>query len=114
MQIPETIVSADKQQFMESAAILETVGQNKAEGILYLEPGDRNFNSIVELSTLQGRVPVMVQTYLPAAVEGDKRIILLNGKTNWCSESTFTGVNFATTWQLAAQDRNYEQIMVPR
>jgi glutathione synthase len=83
--IPETIVSPEKQvirKFMESkgAAILKPLGNKAGEGILYLEPGDRNFNSFVELSTLQGRVPVMVQTYLPAAKEGDKRIILLNGK----------------------------------
>ncbi|TAF06353.1 MAG: glutathione synthase, partial [Nostocales cyanobacterium] len=44
------------------------------------QSGDRNFNSIVELSTLQGKVPVMVQQYLPEAKAGDKRIILLNGE----------------------------------
>lgn len=83
--IPETIVTADKQvirQFVQSkgAAILKPLGNKAGEGILYMEAGDRNFNSIVELSTLQGRVPVMVQEYLPAAKEGDKRIILLDGK----------------------------------
>ncbi|OKH39854.1 glutathione synthase [Calothrix sp. HK-06] len=83
--IPETIVSADKariRQFVESkgAAILKPLGNKAGEGILFLQAGDRNFNSIVELSTLQGRVPVMVQTYLPEALDGDKRIILLNGE----------------------------------
>lgn len=83
--IPETIVSANKQvirQFVEEkgAAILKPLGNKAGEGILYLEPGDRNFNSVVELSTLQGRVPIMIQTYLAAAKEGDKRIILLDGK----------------------------------
>ena len=83
--IPETIVSPDKQvirKFVESkgAAILKPLGNKAGEGILYLEPSDRNFNSIVELSTLQGQLPVMVQTYLPQAKEGDKRIILLDGK----------------------------------
>ena len=83
--IPATIVSADKQairQFMESKgkAILKPLGNKAGEGIVILEPGDRNFNSIVELSTLQGRVPVMVQEFLPSAKQGDKRIILLNGK----------------------------------
>ncbi len=42
--------------------------------------GDRNINSLVEISTFQGQVPVMVQTYLPEAKEGDKRIILLTGE----------------------------------
>ncbi len=83
--IPETIVSAEKQvirQFVEEkgAAILKPLGNKAGEGILFLEPSDRNFNSIIELSTFQGRVPVMIQTYLPAAKEGDKRIILLNGE----------------------------------
>jgi glutathione synthase len=83
--IPETIVSANKQvirQFVEAkeATILKPLGNKAGEGILFLQSGDRNFNSIVELSTLQGQVPVMVQNYLPQAKEGDKRIILLNGE----------------------------------
>lgn len=83
--IPKTIVSADKQfirQFVEDKGqtILKPLGNKAGEGILVLQAGDRNFNSIVELSTLQSRVPVMVQEYLPAAKEGDKRIILLNGE----------------------------------
>ena len=83
--IPETIVSPDKEvirEFMQAkeAAILKPLGNKAGEGILYLEPSDRNFNSIVELSTLQGKIPVMVQTFLPAAKQGDKRIILLDGE----------------------------------
>jgi len=97
--IPETIVSADKQiirQFVQEkgAAILKPLGNKAGEGILFLEPGDRNFNSVVELSTLQARVPVMVQTYLPAAKEGDKRIILLNGKPIGAVNRVSTGSDF--------------------
>ena len=97
--IPETIVSSDKQvirQFAESkgAAILKPLGNKAGEGILYLEPGDRNFNSMVELSTLQGRMPIMVQEYLPAAKEGDKRIILLNGKPIGALNRLSTGSEF--------------------
>jgi glutathione synthase len=83
--IPETIVTADKQiirQFVEAkeTAVLKPLGNKAGEGILILQPSDRNFNSIIELSTLQGRVPVMVQEFIPDAKEGDKRIILLNGE----------------------------------
>ncbi|MBD2778727.1 glutathione synthase [Iningainema tapete] len=83
--IPETIVTTDKQlirQFVEAkgSAILKPLGNKAGEGILILQPSDRNFNSIIELSTERGRVPVMVQTYLSEAKEGDKRIILLNGE----------------------------------
>lgn len=83
--IPETVVSQEKtviRQFVEQkgAAVLKPLGGKAGEGILFLEAGDRNFNSLVEISTQQGRVPVMVQTFLPEAKAGDKRIILLNGE----------------------------------
>lgn len=85
--IPETIVSRDKaviRKFTESqsqrAAVLKPLGGKAGEGILFLEAGDRNLNSLIEISTEQGQVPVMVQQYLPAAKDGDKRIILLNGE----------------------------------
>jgi glutathione synthase len=83
--IPETIVTQDKQvirQFVDAKemAVLKPLGGKAGEGILFLQAGDRNLNSMVEISTYQGQVPVMVQTYLPAAKDGDKRIILLNGK----------------------------------
>lgn len=83
--IPETIVSQDKSviaKFLETKqrAVLKPLGGKAGEGILFLEAGDRNFNSLVEISTKQGREPVMVQEYLPAAKEGDKRIILLDGE----------------------------------
>ncbi|MEA5571331.1 glutathione synthase [Calothrix sp. UHCC 0171] len=83
--IPETIVTAEKsviRQFVDAkgAAILKPLGNKAGEGILFLQAGDRNFNSIVELSTQQGKIPVMVQVYLPEAKAGDKRIILLNSE----------------------------------
>ena len=83
--IPETIVSQDKlviAKFIDEkkSAVLKPLGGKGGEGILFLEAGDRNFNSIIEVSTYQGREPVMVQEYLPAAKEGDKRIIMLDGE----------------------------------
>ncbi len=83
--IPETIVTAQKQvirNFVENKGktVLKPLGQKAGEGILILEAGDRNFNSIVELSTSQGQIPVMVQNFIPEAKDGDKRIILLNGE----------------------------------
>jgi glutathione synthase len=97
--IPETIVSQDKsviQKFVEKqgAGVLKPLGGKAGEGILFLEPSDRNFNSLVEVSTQRGREPVMIQTYLPAAKEGDKRIILLNGKPIGAVNRIPTGKEF--------------------
>ncbi len=97
--IPETIVTADKQiirKFVDEKgmAVLKPLGGKAGEGILFLQVGDRNLNSLAEISTQQGKVPVMVQAYLPAAKEGDKRIILLDGEPIGAVNRIPTGSEF--------------------
>jgi glutathione synthase len=97
--IPETIVSQNKQvirEFVEKqgAGVLKPLGGKAGEGILFLEASDRNFNSLIEISTKLGREPVMVQTFLPAAKEGDKRIILLDGEPIGAVNRIPTGKEF--------------------
>ena len=111
--IPETIVTQDKlviRKFVEEkgAGVLKPLGGKAGEGILFLEGGDRNLNSLIEISTKWGREPVMVQTYLPAAKEGDKRIILLNGEPIGAVNRIPTGSEFrgnmAVGGRVAATD----------
>lgn len=83
--IPATIITQQKaviQEFLEEkgAIVLKPLGGKAGEGILFLQQGDRNFNSLIEISTKQGQEPIMVQEYLPSATQGDKRIILLDGE----------------------------------
>ncbi|MDX1978406.1 MAG: glutathione synthase [Pseudanabaenaceae cyanobacterium bins.68] len=83
--IPETIVSCDKKVIKDfvankGEAVLKPLGGKGGEGILFLRQGDRNLNSLIEISTNFGKTAVMVQVYLPAAQQGDKRVILLNGE----------------------------------
>ncbi len=97
--MPKTIVTQDRQlirQFVEEhqAAILKPLGGKAGEGILFLQAGDRNLNSLVEISTKRGYEPVMVQSYLPAAQQGDKRIILLNGEPIGAVNRIPTGSEF--------------------
>lgn len=97
--IPETIVTGDRDQiraFVErrGQAVLKPLGGKAGEGILLLEPGDRNFNSLVEISTDRGQVPVMVQQFLPEAKDGDKRVILLDGEPIGAVNRVPTGREF--------------------
>lgn len=97
--IPETIVSQNKKvisDFIDSkgAGVIKPLGGKGGEGILFLEFGDRNFNSLLEISTKQGQESIMVQEYLPAAKEGDKRIILLNGEIIGAINRIPTGKEF--------------------
>lgn len=97
--IPETIVSRDKGVIRATVerwgqAVLKPLGGKAGEGILFLSASDRNLNSMVEISTGQGREPVMIQTYLPAAQEGDKRIIVLNGQPIGAVNRVPTGKEF--------------------
>ncbi|APB34093.1 glutathione synthetase [Gloeomargarita lithophora Alchichica-D10] len=82
--MPPTLVTGDIQEIREfitqyGPGVLKPLGGKAGEGILYLDPADRNLNSLVEIST-QGRLPVMVQMYLPQVVQGDKRVVLLAGE----------------------------------
>jgi glutathione synthase len=84
--IPETRVTRDARQiraWLETRGeplIVKPVDGHGGRGIFRLDPGDRNIGSILEVLTGEGTQWVMAQAYLPAAREGDKRIILLDGE----------------------------------
>jgi glutathione synthase len=97
--LPATIVTQSKSVIADflaekEAIILKPLGGKAGEGILFLQQGDRNFNSLIEISTKQGQEPIMVQEYLPSAKEGDKRIILLNGLSIGAVNRIPTGKEF--------------------
>jgi glutathione synthase len=83
--IPRTLVSADPASCL---AFAEAVGRAVIKplhgcggcGVMLLERADRNCRSIVDHLTGEGRHYVVVQEYLPAVREGDKRILILDGE----------------------------------
>ena len=126
--MPETIVTISKdvvEEFLieKGAAVIKPLGGKAGEGVLFLQSGDRNFNSLIEISTKQGKEPVMVQEYLPAAQDGDKRIILLDGEPLGAVNRIPTGKEFrgnmAVGGQVAAveiteRDQEICQVLAPK
>ena len=84
--IPQTVVTAKRERikkFMEEQGgrcILKPLGGHGGEGIFVLDEDDRNLNALIEVSTEHETLPVMCQEYLPQARQGDKRVIMLDGK----------------------------------
>ncbi len=83
--MPPTLVSRDP------AAIEDFRGRHKdiivkpiyghgGAGVFRLKEDDSNLDSLLELFFSKSREPVMVQAFLPAVSEGDKRIMLVDGK----------------------------------
>lgn len=83
---PETLVTRDAGRIKAWLAgrteplIVKPVDGHGGFGIFMLTPGDRNVGSILEVLTEDGTRWVMAQAYLPAAREGDKRIVLVDGE----------------------------------
>ena len=85
--IPDTFVSGDAgrlKAFMETLGgemIVKPLDGCGGAGIFHVHRGDRNINTILELSTLNGTRLVMAQRYLKAVRDdGDKRLIVLAGE----------------------------------
>ncbi len=83
---PETAVAAraDRliafQERLGGPIVVKPLDGKGGEGIFIVRADDPNRNVILELSTNYGRRPVMAQRYLPEAVEGDKRVLIIDGQ----------------------------------
>jgi glutathione synthase len=53
---------------------------NGGAGVFRVREGDENLNSLFEMFEQFYREPIIVQRYLPEVRQGDKRIILVDGK----------------------------------
>ena len=60
--------------------IVKPIYGNGGAGVFHLKPGDTNLGSLVELFATYLNEPLMVQRYVPEIRQGDKRIILIDGK----------------------------------
>lgn len=83
--MPPTLISRDAEAIRAFRAehrdiIVKPLFGNGGAGVFRLTPEDQNLNSLLEMFFDGSREPVMAQAYLPAVRDGDKRIILVDGK----------------------------------
>jgi glutathione synthase len=83
--MPETLITRDPSEIAafrraHGDIILKPLYGNGGAGVFRLGEGDQNFSSLLELFTQAFREPFIAQRYLPAVRQGDKRIILVDGK----------------------------------
>lgn len=83
--MPPTLISSDAEEIRAFRAahkdiIVKPLYGNGGAGIFHLPPEDSNLNPLLELFTQLYREPVIVQKYLSAVKQGDKRIILVEGE----------------------------------
>ncbi len=81
---PDTIVSADITEIVDvthawGRAVIKPTDGMAGRGIMLLCPDDPNLRSIVEAATVRGHDQVVVQRFIPQSVDGDRRVIVLDG-----------------------------------
>jgi glutathione synthase len=83
---PPTIVTRSARRLREfmdeqgGAIVVKPVDGYAGLGVFLVRAGDPNTSSLLETATRVGRSWTVAQRYLPQAQEGDKRILLLEGK----------------------------------
>lgn len=82
---PPTLISADPVALnafhaLHGDVILKPLHGAAGSGIIKLKANDRNLDALIELHASISREPLVLQKFIPAVSEGDKRIILVDGE----------------------------------
>lgn len=82
---PKTLVSRDAKRLKafyqtEQDIILKPLDGMGGASIFRLKPNDANVSVIIETLTEHGQCYAMAQRYIPQITDGDKRILVVNGK----------------------------------
>ena len=83
--LPATLISRDIDAIQEFRVkhkdiIVKPLFGNGGAGVFRIQPNDQNLNALLEVFFSNDREPVIIQAYLPAVKDGDKRVILVNGE----------------------------------
>lgn len=82
---PATVVTADRDLIVDTirswgAGVLKPTDAMAGRGVMMLRPADPNLHSILDSATRSGATQVVVQEFLPAVSDGDRRVIVLDGE----------------------------------
>ncbi len=80
-----TLVTKDRAQianFISSHkdVVVKPIDTMGGESIFRITPNDSNHNSIIDEITQKGTKTIMAQRFIPEIIQGDKRILLVNGE----------------------------------
>jgi glutathione synthase len=83
--IAPTLVSGDPARIRAFLAeqgdiVVKPLNAMGGAGIFRLRPGDPNIGAILETATRYGSEAVMAQRFLPEIVDGDKRVLVIDGE----------------------------------
>ena len=83
--MPPTLISCDPSEIWafrkeHMDIIIKPLFGNGGIGVFHIAAEDENLNALLEMFTGLYREPIIAQAYLPKVREGDKRIILIDGK----------------------------------
>ena len=83
--MPPTLITSDHSlvtQFRSEYRdiIIKPLFGNGGVGVFHVGPNDENLSTLIEMFAVTWKEPMMVQQYLPAVRDGDKRIILIDGE----------------------------------
>ncbi|MEM0986677.1 MAG: glutathione synthase [Pseudomonadota bacterium] len=77
--ISRDIAAIDAFRMVHGDIILKPLYSFGGKGVFKVGPGDPNLAALTEMFLSASPEPIVVQAFLPAIAEGDKRIILVNG-----------------------------------
>ncbi len=82
--MPATLIARDKEMIQDfrkqhGAVVMKPLYGNGGAGVFKVSADDPNFGSLFDMFTAVSREPWVIQRFLPEVVDGDKRIILVDG-----------------------------------
>jgi glutathione synthase len=83
--IPPTLITADYEVLQDFRSqhdklVLKPLDAMGGQGVFVLDDDDPNFDVVWEMHTNKGAYPLMAQAFLPGIAEGDKRVLVIDGR----------------------------------